>query len=148
LSHEADKFLRGTIGSALEQYEPRHSQKVMMDACSRVIEKGGTLLAEAGTGTGKTFAYLIPIIFSGQRAIVSTRTINLQEQIVAKDLKFLAGLTPFEYAIAKGRGNYLCLRGSMPSGPRTSRKRKSTGAFSAGRRQQRAATERTSGLSG
>jgi len=82
----------------------------MMNACSRTVVHGGTLLAEAGTGTGKTFAYLIPIILSGKKAIVSTKTINLQEQLVSKDLKFLSELEEFPYAIAKGRGNYLCLR--------------------------------------
>jgi len=94
----------------MDNYEPRESQLAMMRACCKSLEDGGMLLAEAGTGTGKTFAYLIPIILSGRRAIISTRTINLQEQLVSKDLRFLSGLTEFDYAIAKGRSNYLCLR--------------------------------------
>ncbi|HMK42681.1 MAG TPA: ATP-dependent DNA helicase [Dissulfurispiraceae bacterium] len=81
-----------------------------MDACASAIVGGGTLLAEAGTGTGKTFAYLIPLLVSGKRSIISTRTINLQEQLVRKDLRFLGTLLDFTYAIAKGRSNYLCLR--------------------------------------
>jgi len=110
LAAESERFLKEVVASSMEGYEVRHSQMEMMNACSRKIENGGTLLAEAGTGTGKTFAYLIPIILSGKKAIVSTKTINLQEQLVSKDLRFLSGLKEFPYAIAKGRGNYLCLR--------------------------------------
>jgi ATP-dependent DNA helicase DinG len=110
LSQSSIEFLRGPIAGALKDYELRASQAEMMEACATVIEKGGTLMAEAGTGTGKTFAYLIPLILSGKRGIVSTRTRNLQEQLVSKDLGFLSKLTEFSYAIAKGRGNYLCSR--------------------------------------
>jgi len=67
-------------------------------------------MAEAGTGTGKTFAYLIPIILSGKRAIITTRTKNLQQQLISKDLALLSSISNIDYAIAKGRGNYLCLR--------------------------------------
>ncbi|MBE0428113.1 MAG: DEAD/DEAH box helicase [Nitrospirae bacterium] len=102
--------MKETVSGALDNYEIRPSQIEMMYACSRNIEKCGTLMTEAGTGTGKTFAYLIPIILSGKKAIVSTKTINLQEQLVSKDLKFLSELIDFSYAIAKGRANYLCLR--------------------------------------
>jgi ATP-dependent DNA helicase DinG len=110
LSEEARDFLSHSVASSMESYEPRDSQLRMMDACASLIEGGGTLVAEAGTGTGKTFAYLVPIILSGEKAIVSTRTINLQEQLASKDLKLLSGLKDFAYAVAKGRGNYLCLR--------------------------------------
>ncbi len=106
----AEKFLGDVVAPALEDYEPRQPQIDMMRACARKIENGGVLLAEAGTGTGKTFAYLVPLLASGCKAVISTRTINLQEQIVSKDLRFLSGLQPFDYAIAKGRSNYLCLR--------------------------------------
>ena len=94
----------------MEHYEPRSCQIGMMEACARTVEQGGVLMAEAGTGTGKTFAYLLPIIISGKKAIVSTRTINLQEQLAHKDLRFLSSLVEVDYAVAKGRGNYLCLR--------------------------------------
>ncbi len=110
LSRESEIFLKEYVSAALDDYEIRPSQIEMMNACSRNIEKGGNLMSEAGTGTGKTFAYLIPIILSGKKAIVSTKTINLQEQLVSKDLKFLSELRDFSYAIAKGRANYLCLR--------------------------------------
>jgi ATP-dependent DNA helicase DinG len=110
LGRDSELFLKETVSMALDGYEIRPSQIEMMNACSRNIEKGGTLMSEAGTGTGKTFAYLIPIILSGKKAIVSTKTINLQEQLVSKDLKFLSELRDFSYAIAKGRSNYLCLR--------------------------------------
>ena len=110
LVDESERFLKEMVAGSMEGYEIRRPQMEMMNACSRNIVKGGTLLAEAGTGTGKTFAYLIPIILSGKKAIVSTKTINLQEQLVSKDLRFLSGLKEFPYAIAKGRGNYLCLR--------------------------------------
>jgi ATP-dependent DNA helicase DinG len=110
LTRESEAFLIETVSHALEDCEIRTSQTGMMEACSRRIEKRGTLLAEAGTGTGKTFAYLIPAILSGKKALVSTRTINLQEQLVSKDLRFLSSLKDFDFAIAKGRGHYLCKR--------------------------------------
>jgi Rad3-related DNA helicase len=110
LAVRAEKFMMDIVAAALNDYEPRKPQIDMLRACAGMIEKGGALLAEAGTGTGKTFAYLAPLLASGDRAVISTRTINLQEQIVSKDLRFLSGLKPFDYAIAKGRSNYLCLR--------------------------------------
>lgn len=110
LAEDSESFLRDMVSKAMENYEMRPSQIDMMRACAENIEHGGILLAEAGTGTGKTFAYLIPVILSGRKTILSTKTINLQEQLVEKDLKFLSGLKGFSYAIAKGRSNYLCLR--------------------------------------
>ena len=83
----------------------------MADAVSAVLVEGGVLLAEAGTGTGKTLAYLIPAILSRQRVLISTGTKNLQEQIFYKDLPVLRETlgVPFTAAYMKGRGNYLCL---------------------------------------
>src|SRR5690349_23139836 len=83
----------------------------MAEAVSRVIDETGTLLAEAGTGTGKTLAYLVPAILSRQRVLVSTGTKNLQEQIYFKDLPVLEKTlgVPFTATYMKGRGNYLCL---------------------------------------
>ena len=79
----------GPLAQALAGFEPRDGQRQMAAAVSGVIERGGTLLAEAGTGTGKTLAYLIPAILSRQRVLVSTGTKNLQEQIFFKDLPTL-----------------------------------------------------------
>jgi ATP-dependent DNA helicase DinG len=110
LRMDSENFLAHIVAAAMTGYEPREPQLRMMDACAGTIDAGGTLAAEAGTGTGKTFAYLIPIILSGQKAIVSTRTINLQEQLASKDLKLLSALKDFDYAVAKGRSNFLCLR--------------------------------------
>src|SRR5690242_8607475 len=84
----------------------------MAEAVASVLDTGGTLLAEAGTGTGKTLAYLIPAILSGQRVLVSTGTKNLQEQIFFKDIPSLErslGVT-FSATLMKGRSNYLCLQ--------------------------------------
>ena len=83
----------------------------MAAAVADVIENGGTLIAEAGTGTGKTLAYLVPAVLSGQRVLVSTGTKNLQEQIFFKDLPSLreALNRPFSATLMKGRSNYLCL---------------------------------------
>jgi len=110
LAQRALNFLKADVAGAMPDYELRYPQIEMMGACSNIIEGSGVLIAEAGTGTGKTFAYLIPLILSGKKGIVSTRTINLQEQLVSKDLRFLSNLKEFDYAIAKGRSNYLCLR--------------------------------------
>src|SRR5260370_26775822 len=77
----------------------------------RVFEGGGVLLAEAGTGTGKTLAYLVPAILSRQRVLVSTGTKTLQEQIYFKDVPALRDALgiPFTATYMKGRANYLCL---------------------------------------
>ena len=101
----------GTLAHAVDGYEPRAGQRRMADAVAAVLERGGTLLVEAGTGTGKTLAYLIPAILSRQRVLVSTGTKNLQEQIFYKDLPALqqALAVPFKATLMKGRSNYLCL---------------------------------------
>jgi ATP-dependent DNA helicase DinG len=101
----------GALARAVEGYEPRAGQRAMAEAVASVIESGGTLLVEAGTGTGKTLAYLIPAILSGRRVLVSTGTKNLQEQIFFKDLPALRRAldVPFTATLMKGRSNYLCL---------------------------------------
>jgi ATP-dependent DNA helicase DinG len=101
----------GPLARALPSFEPRESQRGMATAVAQTLESGGVLLAEAGTGTGKTLAYLVPAILSGQRVLVSTGTKNLQEQIFTKDLPLLAQALSvrFRAALMKGRGNYLCL---------------------------------------
>src|SRR4051812_3061663 len=101
----------GPLGRTLPGYEPRDGQLRMAEAVAAVIAEGGTLLAEAGTGTGKTLAYLIPAIQSRQRVLVSTGTKNLQEQIYFKDLPALQDAlgVPFTATLMKGRSNYLCL---------------------------------------
>jgi len=83
----------------------------MAAAVADVFDGGGILLAEAGTGTGKTLAYLVPAILSRERVLVSTGTKNLQEQIYFKDLPVLKQTlgVPFTATYMKGRGNYLCL---------------------------------------
>lgn len=93
-------------------YEHREGQLVMADAVERALAEGRTLLCEAGTGTGKTLAYLVPAILSGLRVVVSTATKALQEQIIEKDLPLIQrtlGLAP-EAALVKGLGNYVCRR--------------------------------------
>src|SRR4030095_13245523 len=101
----------GALARAVDGYEPRDGQREMAPAGASVLEDRGTLLAEAGTGTGKTLAYLIPAILSRKRVLVSTGTKNLQEQIYFKDLPALAAVldVPFTATLMKGRSNYLCL---------------------------------------
>ncbi len=84
----------------------------MARAVEQVIAVGGTLLAEAGTGTGKTLAYLIPAILSGRKTLVATGTKTLQDQLFFKDIPLLATALPFKFktSLMKGRGNYLCRR--------------------------------------
>src|SRR5262245_4895749 len=83
----------------------------MAAAVAALIESGGTLLAEAGTGTGKTLAYLVPAVLGRQRVLISTGTKNLQEQIYFKDIPAVQAAlsTPFTATYMKGRANYLCL---------------------------------------
>jgi hypothetical protein len=101
----------GALDRAVPDYEARASQRAMAEAVARTFDEGGILLVEAGTGTGKTLAYLAPAILSGQRVLVSTGTKNLQDQIFFKDLPILRDAlgVPFKAAYMKGRANYLCL---------------------------------------
>ena len=101
----------GAVAQAMPGFEPRDGQRRMANAVAAIVENGGTLLAEAGTGTGKTLAYLIPAILSRQRVLVSTGTKNLQEQIFFKDIPALREAlgVPFTATLMKGRSNYLCL---------------------------------------
>lgn len=100
----------GALSGALPSYEHRPSQLEMANAVARALEKKRFLLAEAGTGTGKTLAYLVPALLSGKRVIVSTATRTLQEQIFLKDLPLLRDEVGLEVnaALLKGRNNYLC----------------------------------------
>ena len=101
----------GPVARAMPGFESRDGQRRMAAAVAKAIEDGETLLAEAGTGTGKTLAYLIPAILSRQRVLVSTGTKNLQEQVFFKDLPSLRESlgVPFTATLMKGRSNYLCV---------------------------------------
>ena len=90
-------------------YEFRTAQLEMAEAVESALENRRHLIVEAGTGTGKTLAYLVPIIRSGRRVVISTGTKNLQEQVYFKDLPFLKKLFPeLRATLMKGRQNYLC----------------------------------------
>src|SRR6266571_5111839 len=101
----------GPLASALPDFEPRPGQIEMAVAVADAFERGGVLLAEAGTGTGKTLAYLVPAILKRERVLVSTGTKTLQEQIFFKDIPALRDAlgVPFTATYMKGRANYLCL---------------------------------------
>lgn len=100
----------GALSKVIPGYQPRVAQIEMAAAISRAIDENRHLIAEAGTGTGKTFAYLIPAILSGKKVIISTGTKNLQDQLFNKDLPVIrkAMKAPFIAALLKGRSNYLC----------------------------------------
>jgi len=106
----------GPIARRLSGYEYRPQQLQMAEAVARAFESSRHLIVEAGTGIGKTIAYLLPAIFQAannrQRVVISTYTINLQEQIINKDIPLLNAVVPLEFTavLVKGRSNYLCLR--------------------------------------
>ncbi|NGQ94532.1 ATP-dependent DNA helicase DinG [Brevibacillus sp. SYP-B805] len=107
-------------GAALEHglpgFQRREAQEAMMRAIHAAIEEGTHLLVEAGTGTGKSLAYLVPAVLWAkqhhEQIVVSTNTIPLQEQLFQKEIPTLLRVMPFPFTVAKlkGRGNYLCLR--------------------------------------
>jgi ATP-dependent DNA helicase DinG len=101
----------GPLVHAVAAFESRPAQRAMADAVADRLESNGVLLVEAGSGSGKTLAYLIPALVSGRRVLVSTGTKNLQEQIVYKDLPVVAETIgrSFTATVMKGRSNYLCL---------------------------------------
>lgn len=101
----------GLISRHHPNYEYRPGQIEMAEAVNNSLSDGGILLVEAGTGTGKTLAYLIPALAAGRRVIVSTATKALQEQLHKKDIPFLQRVIPgkFVATVMKGRSNYVCL---------------------------------------
>jgi ATP-dependent DNA helicase DinG len=110
----AEIFSATGLLSGRPGFEWRGEQQQMACAVARTLERGGHLVVEAGTGVGKSFAYLVPAVLhavrSRRKAVISTHTINLQEQLVYKDIPALQGLLPveFEAALLKGRQNYCC----------------------------------------
>ena len=104
----------GVLSQTHPAYELRRGQLQMAQAVEQALEEKRHLIVEAGTGTGKTLAYLLPVIRSGKRVIISTNTKNLQEQLFQKDIPFLeqalfpAGERKLSVCYMKGRGNYLC----------------------------------------
>ena len=103
----------GKLGKA-KGYESRPGQAKMAERVAEIIEDRKHLVVEAGTGTGKSLAYLVPAAYAaeelGKKAIISTYTIHLQEQLFGKDVPIVQSLVPFEFsaALLKGRHNYLC----------------------------------------
>lgn len=100
----------GPLAQVIENYLPRQAQLEMAQAVARTMANSGILVAEAGTGTGKTFAYLLPSLLSSAQVIVSTGSKNLQDQLFFKDLPVLLKTfkLPRQVTQLKGRGNYLC----------------------------------------
>ncbi|HSE38643.1 MAG TPA: ATP-dependent DNA helicase [Blastocatellia bacterium] len=101
----------GLIAQHHPNYEYRPGQVEMAEAVNNILKDGGLSLIEAGTGTGKTLAYLIPALAARRRVLVSTATKNLQEQLHKKDVPFLQQIIPREFRVTcmKGRSNYVCL---------------------------------------
>ncbi|MHB1131679.1 MAG: ATP-dependent DNA helicase [Chloroflexota bacterium] len=102
----------GVVAQSLPGYEAREPQLLMAEAVAAAIDSGQHCLVEAGTGTGKSLAYLVPAIYAGKKTVVSTAVKSLQEQLWRKDVPFLHAVLPrpFSAALLKGRGNYLCLQ--------------------------------------
>jgi ATP-dependent DNA helicase DinG len=106
----------GAIARRLPGYEPRPEQLRMAEAVAGAIRAEHHLMVEAGTGVGKSFAYLVPAVLAaaeaGKKVVISTHTISLQEQLLDKDIPFLRAVMPHEFtaALVKGRSNYISLR--------------------------------------
>src|SRR5690606_9364268 len=100
----------GVLASRLPGFSYREAQARMASIVAEALAAGGHVAIEAGTGIGKTFAYLVPVLHSGRRAIISTGTKTLQDQLFARDLPRLGRVLgrPVDVALLKGRNNYLC----------------------------------------
>lgn len=101
---------QGVMAQSIPNYRPRHGQQAMAEAVADILETGGVLVVEAGTGVGKTYAYLVSALLSGERVMVSTATKALQDQLVGRDLPLLQAALglPVRVALLKGRSSYLC----------------------------------------
>ncbi|MDE1338879.1 ATP-dependent DNA helicase [Vibrio aestuarianus] len=102
---------QGALGKAIPGFQARQAQIDMAEAVAKAITQQSQLVVEAGTGTGKTFAYLVPALLSGKKIIISTGSKNLQEQLFHRDLPLMVDALGFfgNVALLKGRANYLCL---------------------------------------
>ena len=113
LARDTEAALRegGLLSQADPGFVEREVQLRLADAVAHAVAERATLVAEAGTGVGKTFAYLVPLLLSGRRALVSTATKSLQDQLFLRDLPRLKAAlkVPVRIALLKGRGSYLCL---------------------------------------
>src|SRR5690348_9655708 len=100
----------GSLRKSHPRYEHRPGELEMAEAVEQALADKRHLLVEAGTGTGKTLAYLVPAILSGKRIVISTGTKNLQEQLFYKDIPFLQQHFSHKLQVCymKGRGNYAC----------------------------------------
>ena len=112
MSAEAVRVALAAVTSALPAAEDRPGQLEMAIAVDRALASGRHLVVAAGTGTGKTMGYLVPSVLAGKRVVVATATKALQDQLASKDLPFLEEHlgAPFDWAILKGRSNYICLQ--------------------------------------
>lgn len=100
----------GALARCVKEYVPRAGQIAMAQAVATTMDQGGVLVVEAGTGVGKTFAYLVPTLLSGQKVLLSTATKTLQDQLFGRDIPALIAALglPFRVALLKGRSSYLC----------------------------------------
>ncbi|CDL81954.1 ATP-dependent DNA helicase [Xenorhabdus szentirmaii] len=108
----SDDFAKnGVLAKAIPGFKPRDAQREMSSAITLAIEKQQQLVVEAGTGTGKTYAYLVPALRSGKKVIISTGSKALQDQLYSRDLPTIVDALGFKgnLALLKGRSNYLCL---------------------------------------
>ncbi len=109
----------GALARLVEGFAPRAQQQAMAEAVARAIDAHGQLVVEAGTGTGKSFAYLVPALLCGQKVIISTGTRHLQDQLFHRDLPTVRDAlgVSARVALLKGRSNYLCLHRMDLAGP-------------------------------
>jgi ATP-dependent DNA helicase DinG len=100
----------GPLEQALPDFKVRRQQLLMAERVAGALAARESLVVEAGTGTGKTFAYLVPALLCGARVLISTGTRTLQDQLFSKDLPLVAAALgrPARVALLKGRANYLC----------------------------------------
>ena len=112
MTTEVERFFseQSPLASEVASFRPRAQQREMAIAVAEAIRDNAILVAEAGTGTGKTFAYLVPALLAGGKVVVSTGTKNLQDQLFQKDLPMVrdALKAPVSVALLKGRSNYVC----------------------------------------
>ncbi len=113
LSEYINEFFgrEGLLKDSFKNFEYRDNQFKMACHVTEIFENGGVAVLEAGTGIGKTFAYLIPAICSGEKVVIATKSKNLQEQLYFKDIQSIKPLVPFDFKslYVKGRSNYICL---------------------------------------